>query len=469
MSLRTRLLLLAASAVAVAVLCASAVTYVVTAHQLQGQLDSSLKARATRIAQGDPRGLQDNIGRGPPASPFRNGNDELFQVVGSDGSTAHPPDQRALPVNSADLAVATGGRSSILRSVDVGGTHLRVITVPTDNGIALQFARPLTDVDNTLGQLRLDLALIGLGGIALAAALGFFVARTSLRPVKKLTRAAEHVTETEDLTATIEVDRNDELGRLAESFNAMLTALAASRDEQRQLVSDASHELRTPLTALRTNIEVLARQPQMPAGEREQLLADVTEQLAEFGTLVGDLVELARDDGPGREEEWVDVRLDDLVRRAVERSRRHSSGIRFETSYEPSVVHGETELISRALANVLDNACKWSPAGSVIEVSSRDGEVVVRDHGPGIDPADLPRIFDRFYRAPAARSMPGSGLGLSIVARVMQSHHGVAIAETAADGGARFRLQFPTATAENGPPVAGDPHGEPDPVPLPSV
>ena len=269
-----------------------------TAHQLQGQLDSSLKAPATRIAQGDPRGLQDNIGRGPPASPFRNGNAELFQVVGADGSTAHPPDQRGLPVNSAELAVATGGRSSILRSVDVGGTHLRVITVPTDNGIALQLGRPLTDIDNTLGELRLDLALIALGGIALAAALGFFVARTSLGPVKRLTRAAEHVTETQDLTATIEVDRHDELGRLAESFNAMLTALAASRDEQRQLVSDASHELRTPLTALRTNIEVLARQSQMPAADREQLLADVTEQLAEFGTLVGDLVELAATTGP---------------------------------------------------------------------------------------------------------------------------------------------------------------------------
>lgn len=468
MSLRTRLLLLAATAVAVAVVCASAVTYVVTAHQLEGQLDSSLKDRAARIAQGNPNRLQDTIGRGPPASPFRNGNAEYFQIVGADGSTAHPPDQRALPVNSADLAVATGGRSSSLRSVDVGGTHLRVITVSTDAGIALQLGRPLTDVDNTLGRLRLDLALIALGGIALAAALGFFVARTSISPVKKLTRAAEHVTQTQDLTATIEVGRNDELGRLADSFNAMLTALAASRDEQRQLVSDASHELRTPLTALRTNIEVLARQSQMPAADRQQLLADVTEQLAEFGTLVGDLVELARGDGPGREEEWVDVRLDDLARRAVERSRRHSSGIRFETSCEPSVVHGEAELISRALANVLDNACKWSPPGSVIEVSSHDGEVIVRDHGPGIGPADLPHIFDRFYRAPAARSMPGSGLGLSIVSRIMESHHGVAIAETAADGGACFRLRFPTAANGLDPEAASDPPGEPDAVPLAS-
>ncbi len=466
MSLRTRLLLLAATAVAVAVLCASAVTYVVTAHQLEGQLDSSLRDRAARI---DPNRIQDTIGRGLPPSPFLNTSAEYFQVVGADGSSAHPPDQHALPINHADLAVATNGHSSLLRSVDVGGTHLRVITVSNNPGIALQLGRPLTDVDNTLGRLRLDLLLIALGGIALAAALGFFVARTSLGPVKKLTRAAEHVTETQDLTATIEVDRHDELGRLAESFNAMLTALNASRDEQRQLVSDASHELRTPLTALRTNIEVLARQSQMPAADRQQLLADVTEQLAEFGTLVGDLVELARGDGPSREQEWVDIQLDDLVQRAVDRSRRHSSGITFEATYEPSVVHGEAELISRALANVLDNACKWSPPGSVIEVSTHDGEVVVRDHGPGIDAADLPHIFDRFYRSPAARSMPGSGLGLSIVSRVMESHHGVAIAETVADGGARFRLQFPTATAENGPPVAGDPHGEPDPVPLPSV
>ena len=290
MSLRTRLLLLAATAVAVAVVCASAVSYVATAHQLNGQLDSSLKERAALI---DPNRIRDTIGRGLPPSPFRNTSAEYFQVVGADGSNAHPPDQHALPINHADLAAATNGHSSLLRSVDVGGTHLRVITVSTDPGIALQLGRPLTDVDNTLGRLRLDLLLIALGGIALAAALGFFVARTSLGPVKRLTRAAEHVTETQDLTATIEVDRRDELGRLAESFNAMLTALAASRDEQRQLVSDASHELRTPLTALRTNIEVLARQSQMPAADREQLLADVTEQLAEFGTLVGDLVELA--------------------------------------------------------------------------------------------------------------------------------------------------------------------------------
>ncbi len=465
MSLRTRLLLLAATAVAVAVVCASAVSYVATAHQLNGQLDSSLKERAALI---DPNRIRDTIGRGLPPSPFRNTSAEYFQVVGADGSSAHPADQHALPINHADLAAATNGHSSLLRSVDVGGTHLRVITVSTDPGIALQLGRPLTDVDNTLGRLRRDLLLIALGGIALAAALGFFVARTSLGPVKRLTRAAEHVTETQDLTATIEVDRRDELGRLAESFNAMLTALAASRDEQRQLVSDASHELRTPLTALRTNIEVLARQSQMPAADREQLLADVTEQLAEFGTLVGDLVELARGDGPGREEEWVDVRLDDLVRRAVDRSRRHSSGIHLETDCEPSVVHGEAELISRALANVLDNACKWSPPGSVIEVSSHDGEVVVRDHGPGIDPADLPHIFDRFYRAPAARSMPGSGLGLSIVSRVMESHHGQAVAENVPDGGACFRLRFPTVANRLEPEVSDDPPGEPDPVPMPS-
>jgi two-component system, OmpR family, sensor histidine kinase MprB len=306
----------------------------------------------------------------------------------------------------------------------------------------VQAVRPLDDVDRTLRRLLFALVLVSLGGVALAVWLGLLVARAALTPVKQLTDAAEHVARTRDLSRRIRADRTDELSRLGASFNTMLEALSSSQQAQRQLVADASHELRTPLTSLRTNIEVLSSDA-LPPEDRERLLADVVAQLGELTLLVSDLVDLARGDEPAAVPE--DVRLDLLVADAVERARRHAPDKTFFTDLEPSLVEGVPGRLDRAVANLIDNAAKWSPPGGQIEVSVSGGEVSVRDHGPGIADSDLPHVFDRFYRAPAARGLPGSGLGLAIVRQVAQSHGGTVTAERANGGGARMRLTLPVA------------------------
>ena len=288
--------------------------------------------------------------------------------------------------------------------------------------------------------MTLLLILITLGGVAIASGLGLAVSRAALTPVRRLTDATERVTETGDLSERIPVGGQDELSRLASSFNTMLAALEESDRAKRQLVSDASHELRTPLTSLRTNIEVLARDRKMPDGERETLLNDVVSQLSEMTALVTELVELAR--GENQPEESEEVRLDLLVDEVVARARRDFPQVEFVTDLEPSELHGVPNTIARAVSNLLDNAAKWSPPGGKVEVAVRDGQVIVRDHGPGIEEHDLPYVFDRFYRAPAARKLPGSGLGLAIVKQVAEAHGGGVGAERAAGGGTQMTLRL---------------------------
>jgi two-component system, OmpR family, sensor histidine kinase MprB len=295
-------------------------------------------------------------------------------------------------------------------------------------------------VDASLSRLRTILIFVTLGGIGLAAALGLLVARTALAPVRRLTEATEEVTATRDLSRRMEDEGTDELGRLAASFNSMLASLEDSARSQRRFVADASHELRTPLTSLRTNIEVLARGDSLPDDERERLLADVVEQLAEMSELVAELVELdkAQETPDARE----DVRLDLLTEEAVERARRNRSEVTFTTDLEQSVVTATPASLERAIDNLLDNAAKWSPPDAEVEVRVREGEVAVRDHGPGIDEEDLPYVFDRFYRAPSARGLSGSGLGLAIVRQVAESHGGEVSAEAAEGGGTLVRLRL---------------------------
>jgi two-component system, OmpR family, sensor histidine kinase MprB len=285
------------------------------------------------------------------------------------------------------------------------------------------------------------LIALALAGIGLAAGLGLLVARAVLAPVQRLTRTAEEVTETRDLSRRIDTAGTDELSRLAATFNTMLGALEESARSQRQLVSDASHELRTPLTSLRTNIEVLARDEALPPGEREKLLSDVTEQLTEMTALIAELVELARGDQVPDEPQ--DVRLDLVTADAIERTRRNRPGVTISADVEESMIRGVPSTIERAISNLLDNAAKWSPPDGEVEVSVRGGDVVVRDHGPGIEPDDLPFVFDRFYRAESARGTPGSGLGLAIVRQVAEAHGGSVSAEAAEGGGTRVRLQLP--------------------------
>jgi len=298
------------------------------------------------------------------------------------------------------------------------------MTIPVQDSAghtyALQVAQPLSGVNHTLHRVSIYLVLIAFGGILVAAALGLVVSRAALAPVRRLTETTENVTETGDLSQRIDATGHDELSRLATSFNTMLGALEEASRAQRQLVADASHELRTPLTSLRTNIEVLAGERTLAPEDRERLLNDVVEQLGEMTSLIAELIELARAEQHPEKSE--DVRLDLLARTAVERARRNRPNVTFTTDFEESMVHGAPSTIERAVANLLDNAAKWSPEGGQVEVGVHDGEVTVRDHGPGIAEEDLPYVFDRFYRASSARGLPGSGLGLAIVKQVADAH-----------------------------------------------
>jgi len=442
-SFRARLALVAAAAVALAIVSASFVIYFIVKDELRSPIDDSLRQSAERIQAAPPdevlRGLfhlRAELG-GAPGYP---------QVVKPDGQTLLlSGETKPLPVDDQDIEVARGSAGTFLRDAHASRTHVRMITFPV-GGVAVQVVRPLTEVDHSLGRIENYLILISGGGIAIAAALGLLVSRAALAPVRRLTAATETVTETGDLSQRIDATGRDELTRLAASFNTMLGALEESTRAQRQLVADASHELRTPLTSLRTNIEVLASDRTLPPGERERLLKDVVEQLGEMTTLIAELIDLARGEQLTAEAE--EVRLDLVAADAVERARRNQPSVTFITDLQESVVHGVPSTIERAVANLLDNAAKWSPPGGDVEVGVRDGTVIVRDHGPGIDEEDLPYVFDRFYRARSARGLSGSGLGLAIVRQVAEAHGGGVIAERAEGGGTRVVLRL-NGAAEN--------------------
>jgi two-component system, OmpR family, sensor histidine kinase MprB len=443
MSFRTRLALVAAAAVGIAVVAASVVVYVVVHDQLLGQVDRALTGRAYELANA-PQQPHPEGGNLEVPGPRFGAESDFVQGVLPNGSPLVPPGTRfELPPDERAREAATGRGDLYFSDRTYRGVEFRVLTIP-GSPLAIQIIRPLTEVNRTLHRITVFLILIAAGGIGVAAALGLLVSRAALTPVRRLTETTEAVTETRDLSQRIESTgtSQDELGRLATSFNTMLAALEDSGRAQRQLVADASHELRTPLTSLRTNIEVLARENELPPGERERLLEDVVEQIGEMTALIGELIELARETRGEPEGRPEDVRLDLLAADAVERARRNRPNVEFSTELHESLVRGAPSTIERAVANLLDNAAKWSPPGGEVEVVVRDGEVAVRDHGPGIADEDLPYVFDRFYRSTAARGMPGSGLGLAIVKQVAEAQGGSVVAERAEGGGTLMRLRL---------------------------
>jgi two-component system sensor histidine kinase MprB len=447
--LRRRMTIAVALAVAVAVALAACVAYLAVRGSVRSEVDRALEEQRLIPLQGrglGPGGLGGFGGRGGPRFrplPARFGGPTPFiQVIDAgDGVRTIGTEPVEIPVAERARDVAAGVAEPFFADADVAGVHTRVLTVPAGNGLAVQFGRSLEPADSVLARLRLILVFVVLGGVGLAVALGRLVSRNVVAPIVQVTDAARHIAATEDLGRRIEVGTHDEVGELAQHFNAMLETLERSVAAQRQLVADASHELRTPITSLRTNIEVLAESDALPAHERARLLADVEEQTTELGMLVADLIELARGDEPSRDRE--DIRLDDLVREAVTRARRHAPSIDFRVTLEPAVLDGTRERLSRAVNNLLDNAAKHSPRGGVVEVSAGPSGVRVRDHGSGVDPADLPHLFDRFYRGASSRGRPGSGLGLAIVRQVAEQHGGSVHAANAPSGGAEFALTLP--------------------------
>ncbi|MDP9234528.1 MAG: HAMP domain-containing histidine kinase [Actinomycetota bacterium] len=444
MSLRARLTLGTACLLALAICAGFVAAYFVVRGQLRGEIDSSLNERANAViavAKQTPNGkLPDLPGNVRIAPPKLGGAAGYVQFVDASGKVTLPgSEQIRLPIAGVS-AVASGSHAAFHWDATVAGTHVRIYAAQLADGSAIEIARPLTEVDHALGHLRLLFLLVSLGAVGAAAALGWTTSRTTLRPVKQLTDDAERIAATGDLTERTDQTRSDELGRLAIAFNTMLDALAKSVGAQRQLVADASHELRTPLASARANLEVIELHDELSGDQRRRIVGEALEELREMTRLIEGLVELARSDV--HVAHMAPTRLDHIVEEVVAIAARRS-GTEFHAKYAPTLVEGAPTILARAISNLLDNAIKWNPAGTPIDVTVEHGTVTVRDRGPGIDPVDVPHVFDRFYRASAARTLPGSGLGLAIVHQVAEAHGGSVIAEPAEGGGAIFTFRIP--------------------------
>ncbi len=457
LSLRGRITSASAVIVAATLLLGSIVAFVAVRATLRGQVDDQLWAQAhgvQRVAD-DLSGLGGPV-RIPVPPPRQGGPGSYVQAVAPSGQAIRldrDPDRGVLiPVTATDRAIAGGQRGAQLADRHGDDGHLRVLTVPLAGGGAVQVARPLASVDAVLRSLRWVLALLVVGGTALAAALTRLSARGLVAPIADVTEAAGHIEATGDLGRRLAVTGDDEVARMAERFNAMLDALArsngalaASLERQRRLVADASHELRTPVTSLRTNLEVLrGSAAELPEADRRALLDDLEAQAEELGVLVGDLMELAREgDAAATAALQDDVRLDEVVAEALDRARRHHPQATWTASLEPALVRAAPERLGRAVNNVLDNAA--THGGGEVEVVVRGGELRVRDRGPGVAADELPFVFDRFWRGARSRGRAGTGLGLAIVEQVAVAAGGSVEARAAEGGGLEVVLRLPSS------------------------
>ena len=442
-SLASRVIFLTTIAVGAAMAIVALAVFLTVRMQMQSTLDESLVDRAHRAAKTDA--LRDLTANYKLPAWALGAADVRIAFVTAAGDASSPDEGPTIGLGSPEVAVARGETRSSVRTVRAeDGTSYRVVTVPAaTSGQALVLAQSLEPQQRVLAKLGGVMLVVGIAGIVLAGLAGWAVARNGLRPVRRLTTAVERIARTEDLRA-LPVEGDDEIARLATAFNQMLTALAASRDRQRRLVADAGHELRTPLTSLRTNLDLLAQADAgggLPAAARAELLDDVRAQIEELTTLIGDLVELAREEVPAHVVEPVHV--GDVVDRAVQRVRRRAPGVTFHVEHDDWWVVGESGALERAFTNLLDNAAKWSPPGGTVTLRMKAGVLVLEDEGPGIADADLPHVFDRFYRSDESRSMPGSGLGLSIVRQVVERHAGEVTAARRPEGGSRFTVVLP--------------------------
>jgi two-component system sensor histidine kinase MprB len=467
-SLRRRITLVGAAAVAVAVVLACTAAYVAVRSELLGQVDDQLRQQGAAVRQvaqmlGTSE-LRLPATRAPTAqlTPQQGGPLAYVQALRPDGvprADVNTAADFAIPVDAMDREVAAGRRATVLRDGVAGEVRLRVLTIALSGGLgAVQIARPLNSIHTLLGRLQLILLLVCVGGVALAAVLARIVTRRVTAPLRTVAEAVDHIAATDDLERRIEVGAEDEVGQLARRFNGMLDRLQASREAlagsvtaQRQLVADASHELRTPITSVRTNLEVLLedeREQVDPLDQpaRERLLADLIEQTEELSALVADVIELAR--GDVEPEAVEDVRLDEVTAQVVEQARRHRRDVIFVLECSPVVLDGARDRLGRAVSNLLENAAKHSSPGQTVEVTVDATGVRVRDYGPGVAADDLPYLFDRFYRGATARRLPGTGLGLAIVRQVAEGHGGGVRVIAPDGGGAEFRLELPARAVE---------------------
>ena len=443
MTLRARLTLVAVGVVAVVVTLASLTTYFVMRHELQSQLDGSLRSTAHTVQ------LDGRIGGGPGDY---GGN--LVEIVDVEGNILGASQNLDLRATNDQRVLAVAGlddpRAGFFRDIaayTVSGAapvpvRLREYVAPMGRPSfgAVLVVKSLQATDRALDRLQLILIFVSLGAIALAAVAGALVSGAALAPVRRLTDAAERIAKTGEPSERVPEGGHDELAVLGASFNTMLASLEESLETQRRFVADASHELRTPLTSLQTNIDVLRGDMEVPPEQRRMLLDDLHRESQEMRALIAGLLELARG---GAQVEKQAFQFDELVEDSLERARVRFPEVSWQTHrLEPTVVDGYPDRMERAVWNLLENAGKWSGDGGSVEVSLAGGEFRVRDHGPGFAEEDRPLVFDRFYRSADARAMPGAGLGLAIVREVAEAHGGAVAAENAEDGGAVVRLSL---------------------------
>ena len=442
MTLRRKMVIaFAAVAFFVAALVGS-FSYTVTEHGLRNEIDRSLTSAAATLSAGGtvPTAASTNITDGRAGDGGRGDRDQgiiqAAQTISPVGAIV-VLEGTALPVDPQTAELATHGSTGaqIFRTVSLDGTSYRVLAQALGSGNgAIQVGRNLKETENILADLAWNTIGIGLGVVAAAAAIGWLVARQITRRLTALTAAAEQVSSTGILAVDIPSRGNDEVTRLSTAMQAMLAELSLSRDDQQRLVQDAGHELRTPLTSLRTNVSVLRRFAELPSESRGRLLDDVEGEARELTNLVNELVELATDRRDA--EEFEPVELGELARRVGTLFERRTGRVITVDADDTSVV-GQRRSIERALSNLVDNALKFDPDGTAtVEIWVRHAAVRVLDRGPGLGAEDPHRIFDRFYRAVGARSLPGSGLGLSIVRDMAVRHGGSVEAANRPGGGA---------------------------------
>lgn len=472
--LRSRLAMLTAAAVAFAVAVVSVICWFLVQGKLYDEIDSKLAGQIyTQTVS--PTTLRNNLNDcrapEPPGNFGQQTSPYYAQLVQSDGTICVRGGAGTIKVTADDRSLAKAGNTKLPRyrnGTDSDGHAVRILTahvlyqpgVPYPD-IVQMVAYPLADTRSTLSELALLLLAVSGVGVIGAGAAGLWIAQAGLKPVDELTEAVEHVARTEDLTVRIPVEGEDEIARLSRSFNSMTAALGESRDRQAQLIADAGHELRTPLTSLRTNIELLARSEEtgrpIPPDDRKALMASVKAQMTELAALIGDLQELSRHEATHAPETLNVVALHDIAQSALDRAVLRGPELTFTADLGPWYVQAEPAALERAVINVLDNAVKFSPPGGTIEVTLGEGRLTVRDHGPGIPADDLPYVFERFWRSSSARSLPGSGLGLSIVARTVQQSGGDIELNPAPGGGTEAVIRIPGAAT---PPPDAPPSAE---------
>ena len=444
--LQDRLALLIAWAVAAAVAATGIAAYAMTLLTVYDQLDKELVEVAS-ITSGTVTEDLDNMG-GIDTTTWRAANVIIMLIRADTHQITQPGRQTTLVLGPEELAIAKTSQGWSSRTgVDSNGVPTRIVAVPLVNQEehwALVLGRPLSTTSAILQSTGLSLLLFGGLGAAAAGAVGYVIAKSGMAPIRQLSDAVLNITATNRLTP-IDIEGDDEVADLGRSFNRMLTALESSRERQKRLIADAGHELRTPLTSMRTNVELLVadeRQHMLPEGARSEILRDVAAQLGEFTQLVGDLVQLSREDAVQPAPEPVDLR--DIIESALSRvKRRGGPGITWNVTLEPLYLVGEPDALERAFTNLLDNAVKFSPPDGTITVELIGDRFRVADQGEGIAEEDLPHVFERFYRSDHARTTPGSGLGLSIVAQTIQAHGGWVKAGRAPEGGAEFITRLP--------------------------